>query len=59
MVKNPPANSGDTGLIPDPERFHVPWSNSAGAPQLLSLRSGAREPRDSTARAPQPEKPLQ
>ena len=24
MVKNPPANVGDTGLIPDPGRSHVP-----------------------------------
>ena len=27
MVKNPSANAEDTGLIPDPERSHVPWSN--------------------------------
>ena len=25
--KNPPASAGDTGLIPGPGRFHVPWSN--------------------------------
>ena len=24
---NPPANAGDTGLIPGPGRSHVPWSN--------------------------------
>ena len=25
--KNLPANTGDTGLIPSPGRFHLPWSN--------------------------------
>ena len=25
--KNWPVNSGDTGLIPGPGRFHMPWSN--------------------------------
>ena len=24
VVKNPPANAGDTGSIPDPRRSHVP-----------------------------------
>ena len=27
VVKNPPANAGDTGSIPGPERSHMPWSN--------------------------------
>ena len=27
VVKNPPANAGDMGSIPDPGRSHVPWSN--------------------------------
>ena len=27
MVKNPPANAGDTGLIPGPGRSHMPRSN--------------------------------
>lgn len=27
MVKNPSADAEDIGLIPDPERSHVPWSN--------------------------------
>ena len=27
VVKNPLANSGDTGLIPGPGRFHMPQSN--------------------------------
>ena len=27
MVKNPPANAGDTGSIPGPGRSHMPWSS--------------------------------
>ena len=27
VVKNPPANAGDTGLSPGPGRSHVPQSN--------------------------------
>ena len=27
VVKNPPANAGDTGLTPDPGRFHTPWGS--------------------------------
>ena len=27
VVNNMPANARDTGLIPDPGRFHVPRSN--------------------------------
>ena len=27
VVKNPPANAGDTGSIPDLGRAHVQWSN--------------------------------
>ena len=29
VVKNPPANAGDTGSIPDPRGPHILWSNSA------------------------------
>ena len=37
VVKNPPANAGDTDLIPGWElRSHVPWNNRARAPQLLA-----------------------
>ena len=25
--ENPPANAGDTDSIPDPGRFHMPWSS--------------------------------
>ena len=44
MVKNPPANAADMGSSPGPGRSHMPRSNEARAPQLLSLRSRAREP---------------
>ena len=27
VVKSLPANAGDTGLIPGPGRFHMPWNN--------------------------------
>ena len=44
VVKNPPTNAGDTGSIPGPGRSHMPQSNKAHVPQLLSLHSRAREP---------------
>ena len=44
VVRNPPANAGDVGSSPGPGRSHMPCSSWAHAPQLLSLRSGAREP---------------
>ena len=59
------------GLNPGPGRSHMPWSNKARVPQLLSLHSRAREPqllspratttegRVPRARALQQEKPLQ
>ena len=37
MVKNLPANAGDTGLSPGPGRSHVLQSSWAREPQLLSL----------------------
>ena len=42
VVKNLPANAGDTGSIPDLGRSHMPQSNKACAPQPLSLCSRAR-----------------
>ena len=69
VVKNPPASAGSTGSSPGSS--HMPRSNWAHAPQLLSLRSRAREPqllspcattteaRAPRARAPQQEKPPQ
>ena len=59
VVKNPPANAGDTGSSPGPGRSHMPQSNQARAPQLLSLRATTTEASAPTARAPQQEKPLQ
>ena len=44
VVKNPPADAGYTGLSPGSGRSHMPRSNEAHAPQLLSLRSRARKP---------------
>ena len=44
VVKNPPANAGDMGLSPSPGRSHIPQSNQARAPQLLSLRSRTHKP---------------
>ena len=43
-VENPPASAGDTGSSPGPGGSRVPRSNWARVPQLLSLRSRAREP---------------
>ena len=48
MVENLPANAGDTGSSPGLGRSHMPQSNYAREPQLLSLRvwslcSAARE----------------
>ena len=44
VIKNTPANAGDTGLVPGPGRPHMPRSNKARAPQLLNLHSRACEP---------------
>ena len=38
VVRNPPANAGDTGSSPGLGRSHMPRSNWAHEPQLLSLR---------------------
>ena len=51
VVKNPPANAGDMGLSPGPGRSHMPRSNKAHAPQLLSLHSRARKPQLLSPRA--------
>ena len=37
VVKSPPANAGDMGLIPGLGRSHMQRSNLAPVPQLLSL----------------------
>ena len=44
VYKNLPANAGDTALVPSLGRFHMPQSNEAHVPQLLSLCSRAQEP---------------
>ena len=71
VVGSPPANAGDAGSSPGPEGSHMPWSDWAHAPQLLSLCSGARKPQLLSlsaataeacvpgARAPQRERPPQ
>ena len=38
VVENLPANAGDTGSNPGLGRSHMPWSDWAREPQLLSLR---------------------
>ena len=38
MVENLPANAGDMGSSPGLGRSHMPWSNWAREPKLLSLR---------------------
>ena len=43
VVKTLSAIAGDTGSTSDLERFHMPWSNEAHVPQLLSLSSGGQE----------------
>ena len=37
VVESLPANAGDTGSSPGLGRSHMPWSNWAREPQLLSL----------------------
>ena len=58
------ASAGDTGSIPDLGKSHMPWSNQARVPQLLSLCSGAWElqrlkPARPRVLAPRQEKSLQ
>ena len=43
VVKNLPANAGDTGSIPGPGRYHMLWSNYTPAPKLLTWCSRAQE----------------
>ena len=51
VVGSPPASAGDMGLSPGPGGSHMPWSNWARVPQLLSPCSGAREPQLLSPRA--------
>ena len=62
--KNPPANAGDIGLIPDLGRSYRLRGSKCYVPQLLSLCSRAWEPElpkplHPLASDPPPEKPLQ
>ena len=57
VVKNPPANAGDTGSSPSPGRSHMPRCNKARAPQLLSPYATTTEARVPKAYALQQEKP--
>ena len=41
VVKNQPANAGDTGSVPDLGRSHMLWSIGVLVPQLLSQCSRA------------------
>ena len=65
VIKNLPANVGNTGPSPGPGRSHMPQSNWARVPQLLSLHSRAKPvshnywARTSRAPAPQQQKPPQ
>ena len=44
VVRNPSASAGDMGSDPGLGRSHMPQSNYARAPQLLSLHSRACKP---------------
>ena len=55
VVKNPCCNSGDMGLIPCPGTAHMPSSNKAHRPQLLSQHSRASEPQLLSPRAATPD----
>ena len=56
MVKNPPANAGDTGSSPGLGRSHVPWSGWAREPQLL--KPARLEPVLRNKRSHRDEKPV-
>ena len=43
VVKNLPANAGDTGLIPGSGRFFMLRSNEVHEPQLLSPHAATTE----------------
>ena len=57
VVGSPPADAGDMGSSPGLGRSHMPWSNGARAPQLLSLSATTTEARTPSARALQRERP--
>ena len=64
VVKNPPANAGDTGLIPGPRGSHMSWSSYTRVLQLFSLgtyspcsATKAATPTKSSSCSPQLRKP--
>ena len=59
VVKNPPANAGDMDSSPGPGRSHMPRSNQAHAPQLLSPCATTTEAHMPRTHAPQQKNPLQ
>ena len=59
VVKNLPANARDMGSSPGPGRSHMPRSNQAREPQLLSPRATTTEACMPRAHAPKQEKPPQ
>lgn len=44
VIKNPPADAGDSCSVPGPGSPHVPWSSEAPVTWLLSQCSRAQEP---------------
>ena len=46
VLESLPATAGDTGSSPGPGRSHVPWSNYARVPRLLSLHTTTTEVAD-------------
>ena len=57
VVKNPPANAGDAGLIPGLGRFHMPQDNCALPQEKPSQREDHTPQLESSPRLPQLEKP--
>ena len=56
VVKNLPANAGDTGSIPGPGRFHKPGGGKPRGPQLL--KPVHPEPTGHNERGPHSEEPV-
>ena len=49
VVKNLPANAGDTGSVPRLGRSHMPRSNETQEPQLLKTAHPSSTTREGTA----------
>ena len=56
-VENPPANARNTGLIPGPERFHMPWHHSQLSLCATTTEAQALEPGFCNKRSHYNEKP--